>query len=387
MTVFFRDVRTHTSLSKEWSMSSSRFFRQQSQASSVKSDIVARYFPQWAAILAKRYPAIQYVDMYCGPGAFEDGKESTPVRVARAAAAAGWGDKLRMVFNDEDGDHVERLKERLAGVPGFDRLAGRTVFDSETVGEKVADQLAGLKLVPTFSFIDPFGYTGLTNKLIQAALKDPGSEVLFFMNTQAVNRAIENDVVARHMAELFDVPDARLLREALDGLRGFGRYDGAMQMMREALCARGHARHVVPFSFLNPQGSRVLQRLVFVTKRAIGAAIMKEVMAYTPGSRSDNGLPLYVHGGPRPQPDLFPTDHVARLAEDLHAKLAGKGWAKVEDVALEHTVDTPFLRSHAKEALLRLEAEGRVECDWPRERRQMRNGLPTLGHARQVRAL
>lgn len=306
--------------------------------------------------------------------------------MARAAAEAEWGDKLCLVFNDRNKAHVDCLQERLAAIPGFDRLARRTEFHVEPVDEKVADEIASVALVPTFAFIDPCGYAGLSNKLIQGALKDPGSEVLFFFNTQAVNRAIENDVAADHMARLFDVPDARILREALDRLSGFGRYDVAMRLMREALCAPGLARHVVPFTFLNPQGSRVLQRLVFVTKRAIGAALMKEVMAYTPGCRWEDGVPQYAHGGPRPQPGLFPTDHVSQMADDIHAKIAGKGWVTIEAVALEHTVDTPYLRFHAKDALLLLEERGLVECDKPRDKR-MRKGFPTLGDARQVRAL
>jgi hypothetical protein len=50
------------------------------------------------------------------------------------------------------------------------------------VDEQVTQLIERTHLPPTLSFLDPFGYKGLSNRLIQAYLKDFGCECIFFFN-------------------------------------------------------------------------------------------------------------------------------------------------------------------------------------------------------------
>ena len=70
------------------------FFDEQSVQSQIKAQIVADYFWAWANVIIhtqKKYPRhaqkIGYVDLFAGPGRYENGAASTPLLVMQRAVA------------------------------------------------------------------------------------------------------------------------------------------------------------------------------------------------------------------------------------------------------------------------------------------------------------
>ena len=73
------------------------FFDEVGEQSLVKTAIVAKYFRAWSNVmlgtLAKRGgDRIAYIDLFSGPGCYEDGTKSTPLLVLDQAIAS---DRLR----------------------------------------------------------------------------------------------------------------------------------------------------------------------------------------------------------------------------------------------------------------------------------------------------
>lgn len=66
-------------------MTDNAFFEQQKEQSLVKAQIVAKYFWAWAKVIIpqakKRKTKIAYIDLFCGPGSYEDGSKSTPLMI------------------------------------------------------------------------------------------------------------------------------------------------------------------------------------------------------------------------------------------------------------------------------------------------------------------
>ncbi len=66
-------------------VSSKKFFAEQSAHSRVKADIVFKYVTAWATVIfdprynQKREAA--YIDLFSGPGSYEDGTRSTPLLI------------------------------------------------------------------------------------------------------------------------------------------------------------------------------------------------------------------------------------------------------------------------------------------------------------------
>jgi len=88
-------------------MSENHFFDETSEQSAVKSAIVSKYFWAWAKVIipsAKKRPGkIAYIDLFAGPGRYEDGTKSTPLLILeKAIEHPDMRNMLVAVFNDKD---------------------------------------------------------------------------------------------------------------------------------------------------------------------------------------------------------------------------------------------------------------------------------------------
>ena len=54
------------------------FFADQSEQSAVKAHIVSSYFSAWSRVIQKWNTPMAYIDLFCGPGKYENDKPSAP---------------------------------------------------------------------------------------------------------------------------------------------------------------------------------------------------------------------------------------------------------------------------------------------------------------------
>lgn len=81
------------------------FFEKSKESSLVKSRIVEKYFKAWVDIIVRHAISgntnIGYVDLFAGPGIYEDGSKSTPIQILEQALKnKDICDRLMSVFND-----------------------------------------------------------------------------------------------------------------------------------------------------------------------------------------------------------------------------------------------------------------------------------------------
>jgi three-Cys-motif partner protein len=345
-------------------MASTSFFTEQTEQSRTKARIVAKYFDGWSNVMApiamKRGELLQYIDLFSGPGRYEDGSKSTPLLVLDTAIRKRkLHDLLVCVFNDADPDNANALRTAIDSMPGINSLKHRPEVHCLPVDDQIVGMLENTALVPTLTFIDPFGFKSLSMRLIQATLKDWGCDCVFFFNFNRVNAAIHNDSVEEHITALFEVEAAHVLRERLRGKQADEREAAVTEELAAAI-KRKHAKYVLHFSFANDRGTRTSHHLVFATKHSRGWQIMKDIMAKE-SSWTEGGLPSF-RCTPKPrQITLFDDldDPVAELEMMLLETFAGKVLT-VAAIYEEHGVNKRYMLSHYKEALRRLEAAGQV---------------------------
>ena len=147
------------------------FFEEQREQSAVKAEIVAKYFNAWADVMignAQRYEGIEkiaYIDLFAGPGRYKDGAKSTPLLVLeRAIQKPELARLLVTMFNDSDPENVQSLRQAIEELPGRESLAHQPQAFCSEVGDDAQQMFERSRLCPTFSFIDPFGYKGLSNR-------------------------------------------------------------------------------------------------------------------------------------------------------------------------------------------------------------------------------
>jgi three-Cys-motif partner protein len=177
------------------------FFDEQTEQSEVKATLVAKYFPAYMGVIAnaqKRYGGdrIAYIDLFAGPGRYKNGAKSTPVKIIEQAIAnPDMRQRLVAVFNDKDEENIQSLQQALEALPGYDMLKYRPQIHHGEVGDEIVKEFEEAKLVPTLSFVDPWGYKGMTLRLINSVLKDWGCDCCFFFNYSRVNAGLANDAV------------------------------------------------------------------------------------------------------------------------------------------------------------------------------------------------
>src|SRR5262249_34701950 len=154
--------------------------------------------------------------LYAGPGRFMDGTKSTPLLILeRAIADPRMRDMLVTFFNDGKPAHAESLGTAIKELAGVETLKYAPKIHSNAVGPETATSFNN-PLVPTFAFIDPYGYKALSLGLVNAFIKDWACECLFFFNYNRINAGINNAAVTRHMEALFGAERLAALQIAIE---------------------------------------------------------------------------------------------------------------------------------------------------------------------------
>lgn len=346
-----------------------QFFDEREDQSEVKARIVSKYFIVWAKIIAPRARAkrIGYIDLFAGPGRYKDGSASTPLMVLQQAIAdPELRDSLVTYFNDEQPEHTKNLSAEINALPGIATLKFAPQLSTGNVGAEVTANLQNTALIPTFSFIDPFGYKGLSLGLVRGAIKDWGSDCVFFFNYNRINAGISNPLVDEHMNALFGEERAARLRVAVQGATPQQREALVLEYLAEAIKELG-GKFVLPFRFRNSKGTRSTHHLIFVSKHVLGYEKMKEIMAKE-SSTHDQGVPsLEYSPADASTPLLFSLQRpLERLAADLADVFAGRSLTMIQ-VYNEHHVDTPFIKRNYKDALLELELKKMIGTGRPKK--------------------
>jgi len=359
---------------------SDKFFTEQKEQSLVKARIVEKYFWAWAKVIiptankiSPQNPRIAYIDLFAGPGRYEDGSKSTPIKVLEKAIADPIISRMLLtLFNDVNQKSVNSLQEAIKNLDGIENLK----FPSEIWNEEVGDNIVKMfqekklvpalfqeeKLIPTLFFVDPWGYKGLSLQLINSVVVNWGCDCIFFFNYNRINMGLPNSAVKPHLDALFEERRADEVRQRLnlENPPPHERESIIIEAICDALKEMG-GKHTLHFRFKNENGNRTNHHLVFVTKNKKGYDIMKDIMAkesseniqgvpsfeYSPSSKNNPSLPgLY-----RPLDELE-----GMLLDDF----AGQSLT-MEKIYELHNVGKCYISKNYKDALINLENRGKIE--------------------------
>jgi three-Cys-motif partner protein len=359
------------------------FFEESQEQSQIKSRIVAKYFWAWARVIiptAKTHgERIAYIDLFAGPGRYLDGTLSTPILVLeKAIADENMRRMLVTIFNDKNAESASSLNTLINSLPEIEQLAHKPQVRNEEIGTQIVKMFEPMRLVPTFFFVDPWGYKGLSLALINSVLKNWGCDCIFFFNYNRINMGLNNPTVREHMNVLFGEARANRIREKSNGLSPEEREALIIEELSQALKEMG-ANYVLPFSFKNEQGTRTKHYLIFATKDFKGYEIMKDIMAGE-SSEQEQGVPTFEYS---PAAERFPLlFELSRPLDDLEDMLlsdfAGQRLS-MQAVYQQHSVGRRYIKKNYKKALTNLEAARKISTEPPVDKRSKRDGVATFG--------
>ena len=170
------------------------FFSDQTEQSRVKAHIVSSYFRAWSYVIKKWNGPMGYIDLFCGPGKYENDQLSAPLLIINSTLEDPvLASKMQFIFNDNDSNNIATLKEAIDSIPGSDVLKKRVHFYDQTVGQDFYSRINIPSNMPILSFVDPFGYKGITLNLIDRLISNSGSDCIFFFNYNRINMALSSN--------------------------------------------------------------------------------------------------------------------------------------------------------------------------------------------------
>ncbi|MEQ9370700.1 MAG: three-Cys-motif partner protein TcmP [Coleofasciculus chthonoplastes F3-SA18-01] len=356
-------------------MNNSSFFDEQKEQSLVKARIVEKYFWAWAKVIIgvlKRQEQQQrlskklklaYIDLFAGPGRYQDGSESTPLRVLETAIQeTDFRERLITLFNDVDTNNTQSLQNNINLIPNINQLKIQPAIRNKEVGEEIVKSFEDFKLYPTLFFVDPWGYKGLSLRLINSVVKNWGCDCIFFFNYNRINMGLGNDAVKSHMDALFGEDRAKQLRQKLQPMTSKDREIAIVEEICEALKEMG-GEYVLPFRFRHENGNRTSHHLIFVSKHVKGYEIMKEIMAKE-SSTTEQGVPSFEYNpATKFQPLLFELSRpLDELTDMLLDEFAGQTMTMIE-VYQRHHIGKRYIKKNYKDALLKLEVQGKIRAE------------------------
>lgn len=363
------------------------FFSEQSEQSAVKAHIVSSYFTAWSRVVKHSWKdKLCYIDLFCGPGKYNNGAHSAPLLVIESTLSdPELSKRMLFAFNDEDSNNVSSLMSAVAELDTDDKLKGRIEYHSYTVERGFEASLKIPLNYPVLSFVDPFGYKGLTINLIEKLISNNGSDCIFFFNYNRINMALSsNTKFDEHLNGIFGVEGTAKLKSDLKNLSPVNREPLVLKRLTEAL-TENRANYVLPFKFYGAQQKRTSHYIIFVTKHPTACKIMKQIM-YSNSAKDSDGIASFSfedsnnfdHGAE--QMRLF-NPKMEQLKIELIQKYSGK-IVMVKDICDNYDMSflNYFVDRNVKEALRRLEMEGKVHVLTGRKQK-MRNGVLNMPDA------
>jgi len=245
-----------------------------------KHEILQNYLAAWFPILSQSSKRILYIDGFAGPGVYEGGEEGSPIiaiKTAKEHILKHKFHKIMFLFIEKDEARAEKLKavllEKFPSLP--DENMKYEVISrefEETINEILKDlEENQLTLVPTFAFIDPFGYTGFSMDVLEKIMAHPKSEVFITFMSGFIKRFLD-DEKAQALNRLFKTDEWKKIRDTPGP-----REQQVLELYTKQLRACCNIKYLLSFKMIN-KFNQVIYHLIFCTKHIRGLEVMKEAI-------------------------------------------------------------------------------------------------------------
>lgn len=339
----------------------------------VKHEILKHYLEAWFPILAGGFQQMAYVDGFAGPGVYSNGQDGSPIIAIKTANNHVQKEKFKKIifeFIENDPETVEKLRKTLekeiprGSLPkNFQYKVHEGKFEEKMQG--IISRLKHEKNIPTFVFIDPFGYKVIPMQIIEDIMSHEHYEVLITFVSGFINRF--GGLNRKAMKELFgndswkEVQKSEKFTYSKKNVKKFlDHYENSL---------RTKAKYIRSFEMINSTGN-VSYHLVFCTNHLKGMEVMKRAMYkedrtgnYSFSDRSDPKQMRLM--------DLDNPNYDAEVANQIFKQFKGQN-VTIDEVKEFVVCDTKFL--YRVGFLQELEKDRKITVDGRKRRMSYPSG-------------
>ena len=359
------------------------FFEKQTISSKIKASIVSGYFPSYCKIIVTKYTPkeVRYIDLFAGPGIYEDGNASTPILIAKHCKDDEFlKQNVKMIFNDNL--YSSTLEQNFCSEFPEGTFPKKPHFGKSTVGENsnITKFLTtsthndnGKNEYPALLFIDPFGYKGIETKVLAKFLKNWGNEIFLFVNTKRIHPALENDKFEGLMNDLFPTTLQKIKLDRRYKLTVPERLSLIIDCLgNEYKNILGGKLYYTAFKFQEEDIDATSHYILHLTKGPRGFDLIKTIYNdFANVGTMFDGVNTYTFDAKaygKEVIELFDLNsmNIDKLKTELYSQYTGKNISAHYLFESHHIINTtaPYSRSHYTDALRRLVCEGKLVAEF-----------------------
>jgi len=255
----------------------------------MKHTILGKYLSVWIPILSSSKTDLIYIDGFAGPGEYKDGEPGSPIIALDAVKnqVVYLKGKVHFIFIEKD----KKRCEHLIGVISKYNPSNTAIIEEPKSGDfaeevskmldKIDREIEDLQRktgrrynrVPTFAFIDPFGYK-MPMSIIKRLMSTPKSEILVtfvipelkrFCMTPSWNESMNNLFASNKWGEVINFTKSQEKTEFLRDLY--------IKQLKEY----AEIKHILYFKMIN-KNNQTAYYLIFGTNYWRGIEEMKRAM-------------------------------------------------------------------------------------------------------------
>lgn len=320
-----------------------------------KHAILKRYLQAWMVILSQgKFREILYIDGFAGPGEYKDGEMGSPIIALQTALSyrPPLTAKLHFLFVEKDparSEHLKELTDKMSLPGNFEVIvAGEATFENAFDQHYPHYQRLG-RLIPTFAFIDPFGWTGAPMSIVQRIMQNKSCEVFVNFMYEEIDRFITHPDQVDNFNLLFGSHEWERCKALVEVC---SRRRCLHDLYSEQMQSKGNVRHVRSFTMSNDKD--VTDYMLFYgTNELLGLKKMKEAMWKVD---EGGGFSFSDATDPR-QTVLFGAEpNIAQLKSDLLRRFKDSE-ATIAEIEHFVVVETAFRETHYKKLLRSMEVD------------------------------
>lgn len=361
------------------------FFNQLEEHSKIKLKILIDYVKTWMRKVVlnpyNRNHSCLIVDTFAGIGKYNDGSLGSPLLIINEAIdfikQAENSSKMpigsiNLIFIEADASNYSQLKKNIEDLLGqeiekdiFNTVVSykklKIAISNDTHENFINDLIASVdNMIPSFIFIDPFGFKlpfSLNRDLLK---KYTNIELLINFMYEEIGRFIEVKSVEESMKLLFGVDDLSCITETIKGTTGTVRREAITGFYKKKLLEAG-ANFSLDFDIKKGNG-RFKMCLIYATKNLHGFDTMKTVLNKMSSEESTEFEYTVNKNKGQMQLIFYPKDDILieELAQYIFENFKG-------EVVLSETIKTEIMKhdyipsSYYTRAMQKLNSDGKIE--------------------------